>query len=93
MSHPVDARAQALVSGLRPSAARRVIRALVREGEDAALLRLRGALAGRDAGDLADEAWREALFDALERLVSPEPGDDDSGSDSAETVIADHHSL
>lgn len=87
MTPPVDARATALVASLRPSTARKVLRALVREGEDAATLRLRGAL-GDAAGDLADPAWRERLFDALEHLVSPDlDGSDDSYSDSARTRV------
>jgi hypothetical protein len=91
MSPPVDARAHALVTSLRPSTARKVLRALIRQGEDAAMLRLRGALGGREPGDLADPAWREAVFDALELLVSPElDGPDDSLSESAVTTVADH---
>jgi hypothetical protein len=90
MTPPVDVRAAALIAALRPSTARKVLRALVRQGEDAALLRLRGALGDRDLGDLSDPAWRELVFDALEHLVSPDlDGTDESLSESAVTRIAD----
>ena len=78
MQRELAFRAADLVEGLRPGVARKVLRALVREGEDAALMRLRGALRGKDLGDLGDPDWREALFEAVDFVVSPDTDDPDA---------------